>query len=75
MGIGGCRRDPILHVAVVEEFVLAHPAQVRQSRPVPHHVPDGDLRLSVGAEFRPVLGHRGVVIDQPSVSQSMNDSG
>ena len=73
--VGRRSRDPFLHVAVVEEVMCAHPAQVGQTRPMPHHVPDGDLRLAVSAELRPVLGNRGVVIDQPSVGQPMNDRG
>ena len=40
---------------------------------MPHHLADGDLRLAVGAELRPVLGDGRVVVDQGSVDEPVDD--
>ena len=69
------RGDPFLHVPVVEQLALTDAAQVRQPGPMTHDIPDGELRLTVGGELRPVLAHGGVVVDQAAVSQPMDDCG
>ena len=65
--------DPFLHVMVVQQLAFAHSAQVGKAGAVAHDVADGDPRLAVGAELRPVLGHRGVVVDQSAIRQPMDD--
>ncbi len=49
--------------------------EVGQPGAVPHHVANGDLRLAVGAELRPVLGDGRVVVDQRSVDEPVDDRG
>ena len=73
--VNRCGREPLLHLAVVHQVGLAGAVEVRQPGAVPHHLADGDLRLAVGAELRPVLGDRGFVVDQRAVDEPMNDRG
>src|ERR1700736_3375778 len=58
---------------MIQQFGLANPVELRQPAAVPHHPADGDVALAVGAELRPVLGDRGVVVDQTAVGQPMDD--
>ena len=67
------RREPRLHRLVIQQFGLAHAVELRQPGAVPHHLADGDVGLAVGAELRPVLGDGGVVVDQATVGQPVDD--
>ncbi len=71
--VNRCRREPLLHPAVVHQIGLADPVQVRQPGAMPHHLADGDLRLAVGAELRPVFVHRRFIVDQRAVDEPVND--
>ena len=69
----GRGRQALLHQPVIHQVRAAGPVEVRQPCPVPHGVADGDLRLAVGAELRPVLGNGGLVVDQAAIGQPVDD--
>ena len=67
------RGEALLHTQMVEQVGLSHAVQLGQPGSVPQNIADGDRGLAVGAERPPVLGHRGVVIDQPPIDQTVDD--
>ena len=64
--------DPFLHMPVIEQLAPPDATQVGQPGSVPHHVADGDRLLAIGGELGPVLGHRGVVVDESAVGQPVD---
>ncbi|BAX99467.1 hypothetical protein MSTE_04173 [Mycobacteroides stephanolepidis] len=66
-----------LHQFVVEKFLRGggDRGQRRQPRLVGQDITHRDRLFAVGGEFRPVAGDRGVVGQQPSVGQTMDNGG
>ena len=69
------RGEPFFHHDVIQQVFLCRTSQTRQAGVVPHHLTNGEVRLAVGAELRPVLGNRRVVVDQPPVGEPVDHGG
>lgn len=73
---GGGGKTP-LHQLVIDDFlcVVGDSPRDGRARRDDRDLPDGDRRLAVGTELRPVTCDRGVVGDQSAIDQAVDDRG